>query len=131
MKNNPVLIFDGVCNLCNNAVDFFISRDKEKIFRYAPLQGEFAKANLDSTRLKNLDSVVLLYEGKLYIKSQAILKALIILGWPYRLCGIFKLVPICISDKVYDLIASNRYKFFGKKDSCRLPTVEEKSLFLD
>lgn len=131
MNYKTILFFDGVCNLCNGAVDFFVSIDKHQKLRYAPLQGKVASQSLDEKRVKELDTVVLLHNDKVYIKSRAIIQSLIILGFPYSTALIFKIIPPFISDLIYDFIARNRYKMFGKKDTCRLPTSKEKSLFLD
>jgi predicted DCC family thiol-disulfide oxidoreductase YuxK len=126
-----VIFFDGVCNLCNSAIDFFIKRDKYKSIRYASLQSEFAKNNLDKHFHEDLDTVVLLLDGRLYTRSEAILRALILLGPPYSIARLFLLLPKFLSDSVYKLIAKFRYRLFGEMDTCRLPTPSEKSLFLE
>lgn len=132
MSDHPTIIFfDGVCNLCNKTVDFFITKDQARKFRYAPLQGRSASEYIGKTATRDLNSVVLYYEGKSYYKSKAIFKALWILGLPYSLLAIFSMIPTPISDYFYDLIAKNRYRLFGKENTCRIPTPEEKSLFLD
>lgn len=131
MNTKTILFFDGVCNLCNGAVDFFIYKDKKRKIHYAPLQGSYAHKILDKSRLEKLDTVVLVHNDKVYLKSQAIIQSLILLGFPYYLAIILKLIPTFISDKVYDFVALNRYSFFGKQDTCRLPTEEEKALFLE
>lgn len=129
--NGPILYFDGVCNLCNSTIDFFISQDSREIFRYAPLQSKSALKNLEKKYTNDLDTVVLFYNGKLYSKSQAILKALVILGAPYSISIILQVIPRFISDSIYSIIAKNRYKLFGQKKTCRLPTAREKKLFLN
>jgi len=131
VENNPILYFDGVCNLCNSTIDFFISKDSKKKFRYAPLQSNSAKKNLGNRYTQDLDTVVLSYKGRIYTKSQAILASLVILGLPYSLMGIFFIIPKFLSDLIYKFIAVNRYRFFGQKETCRLATPEEKELFLD
>jgi predicted DCC family thiol-disulfide oxidoreductase YuxK len=125
-----VVFFDGVCNLCNGAVDFFIKRDKKMFLRYASLQSDFAKEKLADHLHEDLSTVVLLINDDIYVKSEAIIRALIILGGPYSMAKVLLLIPRFIRDFAYEFIAKNRYRFFGKKDSCRLPTPAEKNLFL-
>ena len=126
-----VIFFDGVCNLCNGVVDFLIRMDKKRIFRYAPLQSQTAKEmNLISTNGKDPDSIILLYNEQLYRKSDAVLKIALLLQGAWRIFVVFYILPGNIRDKLYDFIASRRYKWFGKRDSCRTPTEEEAQLFL-
>jgi predicted DCC family thiol-disulfide oxidoreductase YuxK len=127
--DNATLYFDGVCTLCNNTVDYFIAHDSNKRFRYASLQGNQAKKLPDE--FKGLNTVVLEYRGHFYTKSHAILLALYLLGRPYSLLFIFRFIPSIFSDAIYDKIAHKRYQWFGKKDTCRLPSASEKELFLD
>lgn len=131
MDNHPILFFDGVCNLCNSTVDFLIQRDHNKIIRYASLQGETAKKTLAEKYFTDLNTVVLYQDGQIYTKSEAIIRALIHLGPKYALASIFLIIPGFIRDFFYTLIAKNRYRFWGKRDTCRLPTHAEKKLFLD
>ena len=131
--NQHIILFDGVCNLCNSSVQFVINHDPNHLFNYAPLQGDTAKdllANSDSPGL-DLDSVVLVEDGKVYDRSTAALRIARKLkgGWPL-LYG-FIIVPKFIRDGVYNWIAKNRYRWFGKKESCMIPTPELKSKFLD
>lgn len=126
-----ILFFDGVCNLCNGTIDFFIKKDHKRKFKYAPLQGKTAPNLIGDKATKDLNSVVLYCNGQTYYKSQAILTALKILGFPYSMLFIFILIPTSLSNLIYDYIAKNRYRFFGKKTTCRLPSLEEKELFLD
>ena len=130
-KKESILFFDGVCNLCNGAIDFFVQNDKNRILSYAPLQGEAAKKYLSNQLTSELSTVVLYHDGKTYIKSRGILKSLVLIGGVFSLLGIFQVLPTAFLDKIYDFIAKNRYRFFGKRESCRLPTPEERSLFLD
>jgi len=131
--STTILYFDGHCNLCNNSVDFVITRDKKRVFRFAPLQGETAKdvlgvVNID---LEHPDSFVLSKDNKVYFRSTAALMVARQLGFPWSLTSLFLVVPPFIRDAVYNLIARNRYKWFGRKETCRLPSPEERSLFLD
>ena len=130
IPNKPIIFFDGVCGLCNKFVDFLIVRDKKQTFLFAPLQGLTAKQSLPT--IADMESVLLLDpSGSLCDKSTAAIKILIRLGGIWKLAGIFFVVPKFIRDPVYSVIAKNRYKIFGKKESCRLPTPEERSRFLD
>lgn len=127
-----VLLFDGECNLCNGAVDFVIRRDRDRYFRYASLQSETGK------RLRKpfdpetaaTDSVMLLENGKLYVRSTAALRIARHLGAAWPLTAVFYLIPWALRDRLYDVVAANRYRWFGKRDTCRLPGPEERDLFL-
>ena len=121
-------MFDGVCNLCNGTVDFMLKRDKRAKFRFASLQGESA-ARLVPDAME-LDSVALWQDGRLYRKSTAGLRMYAGLGGIWRLALAFLLVPRPIRDAVYDFIARNRYRWFGKREACRLPTEAERGRFL-
>lgn len=130
----PILYFDGVCNLCNAVVQWVIKRDKQEQFRFASLQSEVGQSMLMShfpEKSMIPDSVLLEIDGMLYTKSSAAIKLLQMLGGVYKLSVIALAVPRFIRDAVYDFIARNRYKWYGKRDSCILPTPELKSRFLD
>ncbi|ANH60830.1 thiol-disulfide oxidoreductase DCC family protein [Dokdonia donghaensis] len=128
-----IILFDGVCNLCNGAITFIIQRDKKDIFRYAPLQSEIGKelAEKHHIDLNKVDSIILVTEDKAYAKSTAALRIAkqLSAGWP--LLVVFLILPRFLRDGVYDFIARNRYKWFGKKEACMIPTPELKSKFLD
>jgi len=130
-KDGPVLYFDGVCTLCNSTIDFFIKKDKRKKFKYSSLQSNYAINSLDKKFTNDLDTVVLKYNGNTYVRSQAILASLVILGLPYSLLGMLLIFPAAATDLIYKIIAKNRYKIFGKKETCRIPTEDQKDLFLD
>lgn len=125
-----ILFFDGVCNLCNAFVDFLIQRDKEAKFTFAPLQGETAARLLPAHIPAQLKSVVLYQDGKTWEKSDAALVVLTELGGIWGLAKIFWLLPRVFRDAIYEFVAANRYKLFGKRETCRLPTPAEKSRFL-
>ncbi len=125
-----IIFFDGVCSLCNAFVDFLISRDKKKNFRYAPLQGQTATERLPLSRVK-LASVVYLKDGMMLTQSDAALEMLSDLGGVWSLVSILKLVPHSLRDSIYSVIATNRYKWFGRRETCRLPTKDERTLFLE
>lgn len=133
-QNKPVLLFDGVCNFCNSSVIFILKRDKKRKIFFAALQSPCAQEILNSIGEKVLegdyDSVILIYNGKLYKRSRAVLEILSIIGGLWKLTVVFKIIPAFISDFFYDLIARNRYRLFGKKESCMIPTPEIKGQFL-
>lgn len=126
----PIVYFDGVCGLCNGFIDFVISLDKKNHFLFSPLQSEYAKTHLPEEYTLDLKSVVLQIDGNTYSKSRAVLKVLDLIGGPWKLSIVFQLIPQGIADKIYDLVATNRYKLFGKKETCRLPTPEERMRFI-
>lgn len=129
---SPILLFDGVCNLCDASVQRIIKADKKGIFLFASLQSEAAQKILDHADLSDhqLKSVVLFHKGKLYTHSDAILETARLLGGVWSLAYAFKALPKFIRDGVYNWIARNRYRWFGKKDQCMIPTPELKSRFL-
>lgn len=132
MKENDVIFFDGFCNLCNGAVQFTIERDKRNVFRYASLQSDFAKEKLLPYKVNpdELGSFILLEDGRVYKKSTAALKVAKKFKGLWPLLYAFIIVPKFIRDAVYDFIAKNRYKWFGKQETCWVPTPELKSKFL-
>ncbi|OFZ29679.1 MAG: hypothetical protein A2622_10675 [Bdellovibrionales bacterium RIFCSPHIGHO2_01_FULL_40_29] len=126
-----IIFFDGICPLCNGFVDFVLKKDSKRHFQYASLQSDFAKTNLPEQNL-SLDSVVLLENSQIYMKSTAVLRVLFQLGGYWTpLCIIASIIPRPLRDFFYDIIAKNRYRVFGKYETCRLPSSEERSLFLD
>ena len=127
-KEKRIIIFDGVCGLCNKSVDILIKLDRHKIFQYTSLQGEFVKT-LDIE--PDIDSIVFYEDGNLYYKSTAILKILRSLGGIWIMSNIFYLIPKIIRDFIYDVMAKYRYKIFGKMDNCRMPKEGEEELFID
>lgn len=132
MKNSEhIVFFDGVCGLCNSTVDFIIRRDKNKKLRFAPLQGITASEMLDEAQYKDLDSIVYLRKGRLSRKSTAVLLVLFDLGGAWKLISILFIFPRFLRDGFYAIVAKYRYKWFGKKESCRLPSAEERASFLD
>ncbi len=131
-SDHKIILFDGVCNLCNGSVNFFITRDKKDIFRFAALQSDIGielqkKLNIDH---ENIESFILIDGSKYYKKSTAALKVAAMLGFPYNLLYPLLIIPPFIRNSVYDVIAKYRYKWFGKKNTCRVPTPEERAKFL-
>lgn len=129
---HPIVFFDGVCNLCNRAVQFIIKRDKHEVFKFAALQSDFAHTQLVSQDLKVKygDSFVLLEKGKLYERSSAALRVARHLNGLWPVLYIFIIIPPFIRNVVYHFIAKNRYKWFGKQESCWVPTPALKDRFL-
>ena len=129
----PVVLFDGVCNLCNGSVRFVIERDPHKHFQFAPLQSETATTLIAGTAdpLAMPDSIVLVDEGRLYVRSTAALRIARRLRFPWPLLRVFMAVPRPLRDWVYDVIARHRYGWFGKRDTCMVPTKEIRDRFLE
>lgn len=125
-----IIFFDGVCNLCNGAVNFVIDRDPEGKFKLAPLQSDIAAEYLKKEQLDNLNSIALFEGGKIYQKSSAALRIAKKLSGAWPLLYGLIIIPPFIRDFFYDLIAKNRYKWFGKQESCRMPTPDIKARFL-
>jgi len=131
-----VILFDGVCNLCENSVRFVIRHDPEGKFLFAPLQSDYArtlikdrKTDFNGLRVGDLDSFVLIVDGKLSSRSDAWLHICRQLeGWP-RMLRIFKVIPRFIRDAVYDFIGRHRYRWFGKKPACMIPTADIRQRF--
>jgi predicted DCC family thiol-disulfide oxidoreductase YuxK len=137
MKNaedSPVIFFDGECNLCNGFVQFVIKNDPHARFRFASLQSEHAKdiPTLPemASRVGELSTVVFRHRGIYLAKSTAVLEIAKLMGFPYRFCYVFIVLPKPFRDFVYDWVAANRYRWFGKRDACMLPTPELRSRFL-
>lgn len=132
-KNKKIILFDGVCNLCNGAVQFIIKHDKKDIFRFAALQSDLGKeiCNYIGVDQTKIDSIIFYNPGvAYYYKSSAVLEIAEELGGFYSLLFIFKIFPEKLRNYLYDYIAKNRYKWYGKKESCIIPTPEIKAKFL-
>lgn len=127
----PILLFDGYCNLCNSSVQWILKRDKKAIFRFASLQSETGVKLRQGHEIPDeTDSIVLIKDKKYYVKSTAILHVAKLLGGGWKMAYGFIWVPTFIRDFIYDIVARNRYKWFGKKDSCWLPTSELTNRFI-
>ncbi len=127
-----VILFDGVCNFCNASINFVIDRDRRKKFVFAPFQSDIARQLLKEKEYdpSRFDSVVLLKNSRLYEKSDAALEIARDLNGAWPLLYGFKIVPRFIRNAIYDLIARNRYQWFGRQDACRMPTPELRQRFL-
>lgn len=133
-SNKPVLFFDGVCNLCNGFVQKIIRNDKKGLFMFSSLQSDTGAAMLEYIGQQGApapDSLILLHEGKYYTRSDAALMTAKLLGGAWKLFLVGYIAPRPIRDRIYDLVARNRYKWFGKQDNCMIPTPELKARFLD
>jgi predicted DCC family thiol-disulfide oxidoreductase YuxK len=126
-----VLLFDGVCTLCNGSVRFVIERDPAGRFQFAPLQSAAARRLLEKAPQPLPDSLVLVEEGRLFTRSTAVLRIARGLGFPWPLAYLFVAVPRPLRDWVYDILASHRYRWFGRRDACMVPTPELRSRFLN
>lgn len=131
-RDKPILLFDGVCNLCNGFVQFIIKRDPKATFRFTALQSEAGQQLLQEAKLptKELSTVVLWENGKFYTHSDVPLRVVRHLSLGWRVFIIFKILPKFIRNNIYNWIAQNRYRWFGKKESCMIPTPELKARFL-
>jgi len=128
----PIVVFDGYCSLCNGTVDFILRYDTKEEFLFSANQHEAGKELLIQHGIEPEDetTVFLIEDGQLYQRSTAALRIARRLGFPFALAWVFMLVPSFIRDAVYKVIARNRYRWFGKRDSCRLPTPAERARFL-
>lgn len=129
--DHPVVLFDGVCNLCASTVQFLIERD-DGLFRFAPLQSDVADELLADCGREDhdLDSVVLVEDGECYVKSDAVIRIAVLLGGVYRVLGPTAYLPRLLRDGVYDLVAASRYSVFGRRDHCLMPSEEHRGRFL-
>jgi predicted DCC family thiol-disulfide oxidoreductase YuxK len=132
-KNKKLILFDGVCNLCNASVNYVIKHDKKDTFRFAALQSEVGKQIVKEYNIDILktDSILLYSENNgIHYKTSAALKIAKQLGFPLNLLPIFLIIPAFIRNCVYDYVAKNRYKWYGKRESCMVPTTELQKKFL-
>ncbi len=133
-KGKKIILFDGVCNLCEASVQFVIKYDKKDVFRFVALQSELGKEIIKHIGLenKNIDSIILYEPGIAYnYKSAAALEIAKNLGGFFHFGTVFKLIPNGLRNLLYDYVAKNRYQWYGKKESCLVPTLELKSKFLE
>jgi predicted DCC family thiol-disulfide oxidoreductase YuxK len=130
--DKPTIFFDGVCNLCSGFVQFMIGIDPEAKFQYASLQSDAGQAMLSHFNMptQEINTVVLLYQGQIYTHADVALQIARLLGGWYHLFLVFSIFPRPLRNVVYNWIARNRYRWFGKSESCMMPTPELKSRFL-
>ena len=132
MNDNPVILFDGICNFCNSAVNFTLKRNTKADIRFAPMQSEAGQKLLQQYNLPadDMQSFIFIETGKVYKQSTGALKVCRYLRGLWPLCYGFIIVPKLIRDGIYNWIAKNRYKWFGIKESCMIPAPEVKKRFL-
>ena len=134
-KTNHIVFYDGYCVLCSKSIDFILSRDSLATFRFASLQSEFAQKILSEmgypiANIQNLSNIVYLRHNDIKIKSDAVLSILWDLGGIYKVSRLVYCLPRVVRDFGYVSLAKLRYRIFGKRDSCRVPTLQEKPRFL-
>jgi len=130
-KNKKIILFDGVCNLCDSAVQFVIKHDKKDVFRFVPLQSELGQKIVNHVGASNIDSTVLYEPGKAYYyKSDVAFNIIKEINGIYKILLVFSIFPKSILDYIYDYVAKNRYKWFGSKENCMIPGPEIQSKFL-
>lgn len=132
-KDKKIILFDGVCNLCDNTVQFIIKKDKKDLFRFVAIQSDLGQdiINYIGVDTSKTDSILLYEPGEAYYyKAEAAIKIAKALGGIYSLMGMFSVLPKSLSNAVYDYVARNRYKWYGRKEECMIPTPEMKAKFL-
>lgn len=130
---SSLVFFDGVCNLCDRTVQFLLKIDKHQRLQFGSLQGETAKKILPAYQIspEKLGSIVFIHQNNVYTESSAVLEILRVIGGPWTLLYIFRIVPPFIRNAFYRLIARYRYQWFGKKDQCMIPSPSVRTRFLD
>jgi predicted DCC family thiol-disulfide oxidoreductase YuxK len=131
-EKKSIILFDGMCNFCNTSVNKIIKYDKKNVFKFAAIQSDAGKKLLIelSIDILKIDSILLIENNTLFTKSTAVLKIAKQLSGLYKLSYSFIIIPLFIRDTIYDFIAKNRYKWFGKKESCMIPSIEVSEKFL-
>lgn len=131
-SHGRVIVFDGVCNLCNGFVNFVMDRDPKGLFKFGTLQSEPAQIILKELHLArdDFETFLLLEHGKVYTKSTAAIKILRTLGGLWQLMSVFMIIPQAIRDMVYSFVARNRYRWMGRADACRVPTSKDLERFV-
>ena len=132
MREPKIVIFDGVCNFCNGAVNFIIRRDPGAMFRFAPMQSEIAQTLMKRHNMTDLgnDTFILIDDDICRLRTDAALAIAAELTWPWTLCKAFRVLPTQFRDYFYDLFARKRYSLFGKRDKCMIPTDDVRSRFI-
>jgi predicted DCC family thiol-disulfide oxidoreductase YuxK len=127
-----IILFDGICNLCSSSVRFIIERDSKREFRFASLQSEAGMRYMENYDIpETTDSIVLVMDGKVYLESTAALQIAARLKWPWKVFYMFLVIPKPVRDRVYKWVAKNRYKWFGRNDSCMIPSKGNRDRFLE
>ena len=133
MNENHIIIYDGVCHFCHHSVNFIIKRDPNKVFRFTPIQSDFAQSLMNKYQLntKSIDTFILIKHQQSYDQSDAILEITKDLSGYWYLLRFFKILPTSIRNFIYRTIAKNRYRLLGKSESCIIPTDDIKERFID
>ena len=132
MQENPIVLFDGICNYCNAMVNFAIRNDKKAILKFAPLQSEAGRGLKEKYQIKpDIDSIIFIDQEKVYTYSDAALRIAKYLRWPAKALYAFMIVPKFIRQPFYKWVAKNRYNWFGKKETCMVPGPGVRARFLD
>lgn len=133
LNKNPIVLFDGVCSVCSGSVLFVIKRDAKSKLKFASLQSRFGVEQMKNFNLppSSYNSVLFISKGQLFQKSNAALEIARYLDGMWPALYIFKIVPVFIRDFIYDWIAKNRYRWFGKKDECMIPTPDVRARFME
>lgn len=127
-----IILFDGVCNFCNSSVQFILKRDPKGYFKFASLQSETGKSLLKKYEInEDISSLVLIEEDTYFLKSNAVLRICIHLRGLWGIFSIFRFIPTPVRNSLYTIVAKNRYTWFGKRETCRIPSIEERQRFLD
>ena len=132
LRDKKIILFDGVCNYCNDKINFIIKNDKQDVFRFVALQSETGQKIIKYLGIdSSIDSIVLYEPGYAYfIKSEAVFRIIKHLSSSVKILLIFNFIPTSIKNVFYDIIAKNRYNWYGKKESCMMPTEELKRKFI-
>jgi predicted DCC family thiol-disulfide oxidoreductase YuxK len=133
MQDHPVILFDGVCNFCNAAINLVLKKDVTKAIRFAPLQSAAGQTLQERYGLHpaDMNSFVFIEDGKAFTRSSAALKVLAYLPWYFRMLKVFAVLPESWRDSLYDFVAKRRYQWFGRRESCMIPTAEMRKRFLE
>ncbi|MFD1599941.1 thiol-disulfide oxidoreductase DCC family protein [Halobellus rarus] len=133
VPETPVVLFDGVCNLCNGVVRFLLPRDPAGRLRFASLQSDAGRRLLERHGLptEGFDSIALVDGDRVYTKSGAVLRIASLLGWPYRVATVARVIPTGVRDRAYDVVAEHRYEWFGQRDQCMIPDEDVSDRFLE
>lgn len=129
-SERPIVFFDGVCGLCNAAVDRMLKWDHRAVLSFAPLQGSTASRLLSPTQVQDFNTFILLDKEGMHVRSDAAIRAIVHIGGAWRVARVLRAVPAFLTDRVYAWVSRNRYRWFGKRDACRLPTPQERERFL-
>lgn len=130
-EKQPILLFDGECNVCNHWVDFILRYEKDEWFLFASLQSEEGRMISEHFHIPAaVDSVIVVINSRVYLYSEAVFQAVRALPWYWRWLRIFRVIPIKWRDGMYKRFAKNRYRLFGKRSTCRIPSAHEKKRFL-